>query len=242
MRKKLLAYAIKYGGEYHRMKKAIENEEEVKEVEFYGNYITILDENYPKQLLNLKHPPFVLFYEGNLSLLSKHSVAVIGSRKCSAYGMKMTKVVVDHLKSRCVIVSGMAKGIDAIAHKAALQNSTIALIGCGLNVCYPKENRHLFELLKKHHLVISEYPPNTLPLAHHFPWRNRLIAALSDAVVVIEAKKKSGTMFTVNEALDLNKTIYCLPYHYEEEEGAGNNLLIQQGAQILMEESDFDEI
>lgn len=242
MREKILAYALRYQGEYYAMKKAIEKNEPVNKINYNGNYITILDDEYPKSLLELKHPPYILFYEGNLDLLDKRGVSVIGSRLCSDYGAKMTSKIVRKIAIKNVIISGLAKGIDAYAHKEAINLNTIAIVGCGLDICYPKENFDLYQLIKKKHLILSEYPYGTKPLAHHFPWRNRLIAALSQSVVVIEAKKRSGTLFTVNEALELGKSIYCVPHEYDNVSGWGCNYLIQQGAQILVDENDLDTI
>ena len=144
----------------------------------------------------------------------------------------MTEQVVRML-DKYTIVSGLAKGIDSIAHYNA--KKTIAVIGNGLNVYYPYENRQLYELLFDKQLVLSEYPLDVVPLKRHFPFRNRIIAALGQAVIVTQAKEKSGTMLTVNEAINLNRDVYCIPYSYDDESGIGCNLLIQQGANMIIQ-------
>lgn len=242
MREQILAYALKYQGEYWDIKKAINNHEKFNEVHYQGNYITILDERYPKVLFDLEHPPFILFYCGQLDLLDIPSLGIVGSRQCTTYGITMVEEIVSNCSSRC-IVSGLAKGIDAYAHKFALDahKHTIAVIGCGLDIVYPKENEALY-LRLNHELILSEYPNGTPPLAHHFPWRNRLLAALSHRIVVVEASLRSGTMLTVNEALILNRDVYVVPYHYGEKNGKGCNLLIQQGANVIINEEDLVEL
>ena len=159
-------------------------------------------------------------------------VAVIGSRKISEYGCKATIEVVNLLKDKYTIVSGLAKGVDSIASMYA--KSSIAVIGNGINVSYPASNANLYQYMMDKQLIISEYPKDVLPQKKHFPFRNRIIAALSKSVVVTQAAIRSGTMITVNEALALNKDIYCIPYPYDDISGQGCNLLIQQGSNIFL--------
>lgn len=231
VRNHLIRLAIKYEGNYFQIKKAIEKKEKVDSNIVIQQAITIVDKQYPKELLDLKYPPFVLFYRGNIELLKMEKIAVVGSRKITEYGKKATEEVVKMLKEKYVVVSGLAKGIDSIAHYNA--SKTIAVLGNGLNVLYPYENKQLYEMLFDKQLVISEYPQNVSPNKFNFPFRNRIIAGLSKAVIVTQAAEKSGTMLTVNEALMLNKEIYCIPYRYDDEAGSGCNLLIQQGANII---------
>lgn len=239
MREQILSYALKYRGEWKAIADAIAKREPWTSCPYHGTYITIVDDEYPEQLKRLRYPPWILFYAGNLSLLQQKGVALIGSRQYSAYGENMCRHTARILKQRAVIISGLAKGIDAIAHREALDGATIAVIGCGLDIIYPRENYALYEQMKQHQLVLSEYPAGIKPLAHHFPWRNRLIAALSQAVVVIQAKKRSGTLLTVNEALELSIPIYCIPYPFADPYGEGCNLLIAQGANILVDDRDI---
>ena len=133
-----------------------------------------------------------------------------------------------------IVVSGLAKGADAQAHRCALQTGTIGVLGCGLDVIYPKENEKLIKEMKLNHLVLSEYPEGVKPMKHHFPWRNRIIAALSDHIVAVQAQMKSGTATTVMQAIELSKMVYCVPYPLDFEDGQGCNQLISQGAQILL--------
>lgn len=235
MRNLLISLAIKYQGDYFKIEKAIKNNEKVRENIVIQQAITILDKKYPKQLLDLQYPPFVLFYQGDISLLENDLIAVVGSRNYSEYGKRCTIDIVKRLDKKYVIVSGLAKGIDSIAHRYARR--TIAVLGNGLNYYYPNENKDLYEKLQKDQLVISEYPLNVKPKKYHFPFRNRIIAALCKSIIVTEASYKSGTMLTVNEGLTLNRNIYAVPYRYDETINCGTNILIQQGANILTQEN-----
>lgn len=239
MREQILSYALKYQGEWNHITNALARQEPWDAIPYEKKYITIADPEYPDSLRRLRYAPWILFYEGDVRLLQRRAVAIIGTRKCNEYGVAMSHHVCRLLKQRSVIISGLAKGIDAIAHQEALDHHTIGVIGCGLNVTYPKENAALYDAMRKHHLIISEYPDEVKPLAHHFPWRNRLIAALSSAVIVIQAQMRSGTMLTVNEALEINVPIYCIPHPFQDPYGTGCNLLIAQGANILIDEQDI---
>lgn len=232
MRDYLIRLAIKYSGDYFKIEKAIKNNEAISKNIPLQQAITVIDNDYPKSLLMLKKPPFVLFYKGNKDLLKNEMVAVIGSRKISEYGCKATIEVVNLLKDKYTIVSGLAKGVDSIASMYA--KSSIAVIGNGINVSYPASNANLYQYMMDKQLIISEYPKDVLPQKKHFPFRNRIIAALSKSVVVTQAAIRSGTMITVNEALALNKDIYCIPYPYDDISGQGCNLLIQQGSNIFL--------
>lgn len=227
----LCSYAIQYDGKWDLITKAISKKEKPI-VQATKNFICIYDDIYPDSLRNLRYPPWVLFYKGNIELLRKKAVGIVGSRNFSAYGEHCTKKIVSILSKKYVIVSGLAKGIDGIAHEEAIRlgNRTIGIIGSGFSVEYPYCNKHLYKEMKKNQLIISEYPEHVGVRKEHFPWRNRLIAALSDALFVTEASVRSGTMLTVNEAITLNKDIYCVPYPIEESTISGCNLLISQGA------------
>lgn len=239
MREKILAYSIKYDGQWHRIAQAIADNEEAAKCNCSFPYITIVDENYPTKLKELRFPPWIIFYAGNLSLLDKKGIGIVGSREISDYGRWCTQAIVDAVQDKQVIISGMAKGIDAQAHYSAINYHTIGVLGNGLNVIYPKENQELYELMKKKQLLISEYPPDVAPRKYHFPWRNRIIAALSDKIVVPQARIKSGTMVTVNHAIEMGKEVYCVPYRIIDKQGEGNNELIENGAIIL---NHFDDL
>ena len=240
----VLAYlSVLYEGNWDKIFQAIQNkipldstevEKVVKEIK--TPFITILDELYPEKLKHIYKPPFVLFYHGDLDLWNRPSIAVVGSRTCSEYSKKHTGEIVGDLAKKLVVISGLARGIDTIAHQSAIASGgkTIAILGSGIDECYPKSNQELYERICKDHLVISEYPLHTLPKKEFFPHRNRLLAAFSDAVLVMEAKEKSGTMHTVRSALEFGKEIFCIPHPIEENDFT--NRLIQEGA-FLVESS-----
>lgn len=239
MRNKILYYALKYQGEWQQITNAIANQEPAVEIDYPYPYVTILDSAYPKAFRSLRYAPWVIFYEGDYSLLDKRAVSIVGARECNAYGKEMAIHVSKLLKEQAVIVSGLAKGIDAFVHQEALNRHTIGVVGCGINISYPKVNEALYEKMRKDHLIISEYPHQSKPMPYHFPWRNRLIAALGCALVVIQAKKRSGTLLTVNEALELGKSVYCIPHNFNDGYGLGSNLLLSQGANILIDDEDI---
>lgn len=232
-REKLIAYSFYYGGEYDRIEKAIADDEPYKDVKI-ENVLTILDDDYPKKLRDLERAPYVLYYKGDLSLLEKEAIAIVGSRNPCEYALKATAALVKGNNDK-VIISGLAKGIDACAHENA--SETIGILGCGIDYIYPFCNYDLIRRVEKQGLILSEYPGMSKPYAYHFPFRNRIIAALSERVYVMQSAKKSGTMTTVNEALHLGKAVSVLPYDLFAEEGRQNNLLIYEGADpITIEE------
>ena len=189
---------------------------------------------YPEKLKNISSPPKELFCLGNLELLKCKSIAVIGSRVFSSYGERVAKEFAFNLASEDIcIVSGMAKGIDSFAHEAALNanGKTIAVLGSGLDIIYPKENMKLYEdIIKNNGLIISEYPLGTKPSKQNFPARNRIISGLSDGVLVIEARKNSGTNITVDFALDQGKDVFVIPGNIYSKTCDGTNFLIKEGA------------
>jgi len=238
-REELITLAVKYDGNYRRMYQAIQMKEIVEVIPYEGNALTILDKEYPKEFLELKEPPLVLFYIGDLSLLKTNKISVVGSRFPSAYGKVTTRRICEMLSNGVTLVSGMAKGIDAVVHKSCLPfGRTIGVLGCGIDYIYPRENDYLYSEMKLTQLLISEFPGKTPPYKYHFPFRNRLIAALGKVLIVTEANMKSGTFLTVNEALNLNRDVYAIPYPLSEDV-SGCNYLIQQGANLICE---YDEI
>lgn len=237
MRERILYYAIKYEGNYDKIHKAILRKERVGSLSYDGQYVIKGDTDYPQRLLELNKPPYVLFYKGDLSLLHKNCVSIVGSRNSCSYARQSTEALIQRMAHTC-IVSGMARGIDTSAHKYAImyRHHTIAVLGSGIDVIYPKSNTDLYYYLVKHHLVISEYPNGVVPKPYFFPFRNRIIAALSDHVYVMQAGLRSGTLLTVNDALELDREIYVLPYRVDDRDGSGCNMLIQQGANMIMSE------
>ena len=226
----LIALAIKYQGSYWRIKKAVRENEEV-EKGASQQAITIVDEDYPAELMQLRYPPLVLFYRGDRRLLKGRKIAVVGSREAVKYGIQATNAIVRELNRDFTIVSGMARGIDRIAHLSAARS--IGVLGNGLDIIYPTENRDLYCYMEQKQLLISEYPCGVRPQRYHFPFRNRIIAALGEKLIVTQAREKSGTMLTVEETLELGKEVYAVPYRLLDVEGAGCNYLLQQGALMI---------
>lgn len=207
--------------------------------------ITILDDNYPETLKSITKPPFCLFYHGDISLLDCKfkSVAVVGSRKFSDYGAKATNKIVSELAKEVVIISGMAAGIDSIAHISALnaKGKTIAVLGSGINYVYPKENQKLYDTIKKRGLVISEYYDKTIPNQTSFPWRNRIVAGLTNCVLVPEGKLRSGSQITAFMVANNAGYVCCVPTHIGEESLC--NHLISEGARLVETAEDvFEEM
>lgn len=204
--------------------------------------INITDESYPYRLKNIYDPPITLFVKGNIELLNQISVAVIGCRDASTYGLNVAKKMSYDLASKnIVVVSGMAKGIDAMAHRGAI-NNTIAVLGSGVDYPYPAENIGIYkDILKNNGLIISEYIVGTRPEAKNFPKRNRIISGLSEGVLVVEAKKKSGTMITVDFALEQGKNVYIIPGAIDSPNSEGTNELIKQGAKLVTNIEDILE-
>lgn len=210
----------------------------VKAVCFYDN-------NYPKKLLNIKEKPFALFYTGDLPREDRFQVAMVGARQCSEYGRYMASLISSGLANYDVeIVSGMAVGIDGIAGMAALDSGakSYAILGCGVDVCYPRANKALYERLKKSGGVISEYPVKEGAVAVHFPKRNRIISGLSDVVIVVEAREKSGTLITVDYALEQGKEIMIVPGRATDPLSVGCNSLIKAGAYPVQNAEDVMEV
>ena len=189
---------------------------------------------YPEKLKFISCPPKQLFCLGNLKLLNQKSIAVIGSRQYSSYGERAAKDFAFHLAMKGIcIVSGFAKGIDSFAHQACIEanGETIAVLGSGLDVIYPKENQKMYdEILFHNGLIISEFDLGTPPNRQNFPSRNRIISGLSDGVLVIEARKHSGTNITVDFALEQGKEVYVIPGNIYSKTSDGTNFLIKEGA------------
>lgn len=242
-RETLAAYAYQYHGAWDLIARAVVSAEQPRKPGIRERYITILDAEYPDCLRQLACPPWVLFYQGNIRLLEEPMITIVGSRDLSVYGEYLTALAADELKKRFVLVSGLAKGADAIVHKRALEGGhTIGVIGSGLGTRYPKENHDLYEAMAKNDLILSEYPFFTGVRKENFPWRNRIIAALGQACIVTAAKQRSGTMITVNEALAVSRDIYTFPYPFNDEAGRGCDILIAEGANILYTSSQLHEI
>jgi DNA processing protein len=247
----IIYLAVKYDGDWNAIYSAIKQKELVDQKEIDAllgqlkcQTVTIIDDNYPESLKKIYKPPFVLFYYGDLSFIDDEvrSLAVIGSRQPTNYGLTMGRTITsDLVKDRITIISGLAKGIDGLAHQVAIDEGgkTIAVLGSGIDRCYPKENLHLYQNIKQNHLLISEYPNHIAPNKDHFPWRNRIIAGLAQGVFVVEAKKQSGTLITVGYALYLGKDVYVLPHPANVDSSC--NRLIKDGAILIESANDILE-
>lgn len=199
---------------------------------------------YPHALLTITDPPALLFCRGNLSLLSLPAVALIGSRAASEYGCRIARQLAAELAGQGVaVVSGAAYGIDASAHQGALQagGPTIAVLGCGLDIAYPKTHASLLADIAATGLLVSEYPLGTQPDGFRFPARNRLISGLSAGVVVVEATEKSGSLITATLALDQGREVFAVPGRVDSPKSAGCHSLIRQGAQLARHAEDILE-
>ncbi len=204
----------------------------------YGNA------GYPAKFLPIASPPYAVYVKGELPCEERLSVGIVGARACSPYGTEMavrlSKALADH---QVQIISGMARGIDGIAQRTALNNggTSYGILASGADICYPKENFDLYLDLIGQGGVLSEQTPGTKPLSQYFPARNRLISAMSDVLVVIEAREKSGSLITVDMALEQGKDVYAVPGPVGSELSKGCNRLIRQGAGIVLSEEDLLE-
>lgn len=210
-----------------------------KGIEFY----TVDEPEFPSRLKKLSCPPYGIYCLGNLPEDQRPAAAVIGARECSEYGNYMAEAFAGELgRAGISVISGMARGIDGIAQGAALKEGgrTYAVLGCGADICYPASNRRLYEeILKGGGGILSVFPPGTMPVKQQFPERNRIVAGLSDLVLVVEARQKSGTWITVDMALEQGKNVYAVPGRLTDRLSDGCNLLIRQGAGIALSPADM---
>lgn len=206
--------------------------------------VDVESEIYPEELKTLYDPPAALFVKGCLPRKGEWMIAVVGARSCSSYGQQIC-----HMLSRGIacsgvsIISGMARGIDSAAHWGALEadGRTYAVLGCGADICYPAENMDLYTEISRQGGILSEFPPGTPPEACNFPRRNRIIAALSKGILVVEARRKSGSLITVEHGLELGKEVFAVPGRLNDPLSEGCNRLIKSGARLVMEPSDILE-
>ncbi len=241
MEELVLYFSLKYKGDFKCIYQALLDKEPIDELlknelkkELKCHYTTLFSHDYPECLKRINCPPFVLYYYGDLSLINNKTIGVIGMRDCDEYGRHATTYFTEKLvHNGYVIVSGMARGIDTIAHITSIENGgkTIAVLGTGIEYCYPKENMKLYEILKKDHLILSEYPFKTSPSKKLFPYRNRIVSALSEKILITQSKLKSGTMITAGYALEQGKDVYCIPGRFYDYNGC--NHLINQGAILV---------
>lgn len=200
------------------------------------DFTCFLDEDFPESLRHIPDPPAILFYRGDFSLLQYHSIAIVGSRRTSSYGESACQYFSNGLsKSGMVVVSGMALGIDALAHRFALEAGapTIAVMGCGIDQIYPKQNTYLYRKILASGLILSEYPANTKLHPGLFPDRNRIISGISLGVLVVEAAERSGSLITADHALQQGKEVFAVPGPIFSSTSGGPHSLIKQGAKMV---------
>lgn len=205
-------------------------------------FLTIQDETYPWRLKKIPDPPYGIYVKGKVPQNHIMSVAVIGARECSEYGRYVGKELGRVLGENGVqVISGMARGIDGISQEAALEagGASFGVLGCGVDICYPALNRGLYDRLLVQGGILSAYPPGTRPRASLFPPRNRIVSGLADVVIVVEARQKSGTLITVDMALEQGREVYVVPGRLTDRLSDGCNKLIKQGAGILLSPEEF---
>lgn len=204
--------------------------------------VTICDSFYPDLLREIHDPPVLLYLLGSLPDEGMPKVSLIGARRCTDYGLRAARDLSRSLAANgVVVVSGMASGIDSMAHKGAIEGGglTVAVLGCGVDVCYPSENRDLRRQILENGCLISEYPPEEKPLPGYFPARNRIISGLSRITVVTEAAKRSGTLITVGQALDQGREVMAVPGNINSRQSEGTNSMIKDGAGVVTEADDI---
>jgi len=206
------------------------------------NILLLSNNDYPELLKEIPDPPIIIYYKGEKNLLNNYCIAIVGSRKTSVYGREIAeKLARDLSNAGITIVSGLAVGIDTLAHKGALLGvgSTIAVLGTGIDVNYPAQNRMLKEHIIKKGLILSEFSPTTPPNAENFPIRNRLISGLSLGIIVVQAAKKSGSLITAKYALEQNRLIFSIPGPVNLPYFEGNNQLLRNGAILIRDSKDI---
>lgn len=206
--------------------------------------VSFFSDSYPAGLKNIDYPPLYLFYEGHLGWLDYPSIAMVGARLSTPYASQvLTRIIPRLVEEKRVIVSGLAKGVDRFSHELAIRSGgkTIGVVGCGLDICYPREVNDLFFEMKNNHLVLSEYPLGTPIKRHHFPMRNRIIAGISDGTCVVEAKERSGSLITAQLALEAGKEVFAVPGEILSGQSNGCHHLIQDGAKCVYRIEDILE-
>lgn len=204
--------------------------------------LCLADADYPELLKTIADPPHVLYAQGNVELLHSSCVAMVGSRAATAYGKRAAFALArDLADAGATVVSGLAIGVDSEAHRGALSvhGATIGVLGCGLDVTYPRQNARLYEKIRREGLLLTEYPLGTKPDGFRFPARNRIIAGLSHGVVVVEAAKKSGSLITAEMALDEGREVFAVPGQIDSFKSSGAHWLLQQGAKLVQSAEDI---
>ena len=207
------------------------------------SWVTLADCEYPELLQEIHDPPLTLYLRGSRRCWGEYPLAVVGTRRCSHYGRRAAEEIVGKLSPRVSVISGMAAGIDGVAHRAALKKGlpTVAVLGTGVDIIYPTVNRPLYRELLEEGTIVSEFPPGTGPQKHHFPQRNRIISGLSRGVLVVESSQKSGSLITASFALAQNRDVFAVPGSIFRQSCAGTNALIREGAVPVTRGSDISD-
>ena len=224
--------------EIHSQKPLKEAEKELARVKELGCQLLGWDEPvYPHLLREIYDPPPLLYVRGNTALLDRHSIAIVGTRRPTPYGNQMAERLARDLAERgLVIISGLARGIDSLAHKGALgapKGATVGVLGCGIDVVYPKENKKLFAQMIERGAIIGEFPTGTFPAPQNFPIRNRIIAGMALGVVVVEGAQYSGSLITARLGMEFSREVYGVPGNATQPSSFGPNHLIKQGAKLV---------
>jgi DNA processing protein len=232
---------------FRQFRANIDPRELLEKTQSRGISILALNDNlYPKLLKQIFDPPPVLYVRGQLQEQDSTALAVVGTRRVTTYGKEVTEMLVRDLANyKITIVSGLARGVDALAHRFALENKirTVAVLGCGVDIIYPAQNKSLAEQIEKNGAIISEYPPGTQPMPGHFPARNRIISGMSLGVLITEADEKSGSLITAASALDQNREVFAVPGPIYSKLSRGPTELIKQGAKLVTKAEDIvDEL
>jgi DNA processing protein len=211
---------------------------ELSQAQAYGCRLLTWDEpEYPARLREIYDPPTLLYVRGNIALLSRHIISIVGTRRPTPYGNQMAEKLARDLADRgLVVASGLARGIDASAHKGALSSacgSTVGVLGCGIDVIYPKENKKIFAEIEQRGVLISEFSMGTFPAPQNFPIRNRIIAGMGLGVVVVEAAQYSGSLITARLGMEFGREVYAVPGNATQTMSFGPNQLIKQGAKLV---------
>lgn len=206
------------------------------------SFVTVEDEAYPFRLRQICHRPYGMYVKGRLPEQDRNMIAIVGSRQCSPYGKKIAEELAEALaEAGYVIISGMARGIDGCAHRGCLAGGghTVAVLGSGVDVCYPKEHATLYQKICEQGCVLSEFPHGCPPLASNFPQRNRIISGMATRVIVVEAREKSGSLITAELALEQNRDVYAVPGRMTDLLSQGCNRLIGEGAGVITSVPEF---
>lgn len=226
-------------------RKQLNPQVELQRLKEMGIGVLFLDEpDYPPLLKEIFDPPKVLYFRGNPAVFTKRTFGIVGARKASHYGLSVSESIAGDLAAAGLcIVSGMARGIDSAAHKGALTSSgtTAAVLGCGIDIVYPRENRKLMDEIIKTGIVVSEFPPGTSPIPGNFPQRNRIISGISEGIMIVEAAEKSGSLITTDFALEQGRDVFAVPGQVTSSLNRGAHRLIKQGARLVETAADVLE-